>query len=153
MISEELTTSLSERLAPECEINCFVNCVKFIHHYIVSALMFSLRVNKFLKQFFFICCRVILGGGVIKHHTCNANLMRNGAEFSVFINTGQVSQFGMTSSYQILALYLLVHFKSDQLVIWRSSMEVTVVQAPMKRCLGERSNWTPSLLKYLPMPR
>ena len=32
---------------------------------------------------------VILGGGVIKHHTCNANLMRNGAEFSVFINTGQ----------------------------------------------------------------
>lgn len=32
---------------------------------------------------------VILGGGVIKHHTCNANLMRNGAEFSVYINTGQ----------------------------------------------------------------
>jgi deoxyhypusine synthase len=39
------------------------------------------------------CCmdslRVILGGGVIKHHTCNANLMRNGADFSVYINTGQ----------------------------------------------------------------
>lgn len=34
--------------------------------------------------------RVILGGGVVKHHTCNANLMRNGAEFSVYINTGQV---------------------------------------------------------------
>ena len=32
---------------------------------------------------------VILGGGLVKHHTCNANLMRNGAEFSVFINTGQ----------------------------------------------------------------
>lgn len=32
---------------------------------------------------------VILGGGVVKHHTCNANLMRNGAEFSVYINTGQ----------------------------------------------------------------
>lgn len=32
---------------------------------------------------------VILGGGIIKHHTCNANLMRNGAEFSVYINTGQ----------------------------------------------------------------
>ena len=32
---------------------------------------------------------VILGGGVIKHHTCNANLMRNGSEFSVFVNTGQ----------------------------------------------------------------
>ncbi len=33
--------------------------------------------------------RVILGGGVVKHHTCNANLMRNGADFSVYINTGQ----------------------------------------------------------------
>ncbi|XP_063709720.1 LOW QUALITY PROTEIN: probable deoxyhypusine synthase [Culicoides brevitarsis] len=31
---------------------------------------------------------IILGGGVIKHHICNANLMRNGADFSVFINTG-----------------------------------------------------------------
>lgn len=25
----------------------------------------------------------------MKHHTCNANLMRNGADFSVYINTGQ----------------------------------------------------------------
>jgi deoxyhypusine synthase len=33
---------------------------------------------------------IILGGGIIKHHTCNANLMRNGANYSVFINTGQV---------------------------------------------------------------
>lgn len=32
---------------------------------------------------------IILGGGVIKHHICNANLMRNGADFSVFVNTGQ----------------------------------------------------------------
>jgi deoxyhypusine synthase len=31
---------------------------------------------------------IILGGGVVKHHTCNANLMRNGADFSVYINTG-----------------------------------------------------------------
>eukprot|EP00469_Lotharella_globosa_P008337 CAMPEP_0167781766 /NCGR_PEP_ID=MMETSP0111_2-20121227/6119_1 /TAXON_ID=91324 /ORGANISM="Lotharella globosa, Strain CCCM811" /LENGTH=425 /DNA_ID=CAMNT_0007672473 /DNA_START=12 /DNA_END=1289 /DNA_ORIENTATION=+ len=30
---------------------------------------------------------LILGGGVVKHHICNANLMRNGD--SVFINTGQ----------------------------------------------------------------
>lgn len=29
---------------------------------------------------------IIIGGGVIKHHICNANLMRNGADFSVFIN-------------------------------------------------------------------
>ncbi|CAJ0626865.1 8437_t:CDS:2 [Entrophospora sp. SA101] len=32
---------------------------------------------------------IILGGGVIKHHICNANLMRNGADYSVYINTGQ----------------------------------------------------------------
>lgn len=32
---------------------------------------------------------IILGGGVVKHHICNANLLRNGADFSVFINTGQ----------------------------------------------------------------
>eukprot|EP00126_Sphaerothecum_destruens_P006535 Sdes_comp19409_c0_seq1m10733 len=31
---------------------------------------------------------IILGGGVVKHHICNANLMRNGADYSVFINTG-----------------------------------------------------------------
>ena len=30
---------------------------------------------------------IIIGGGVIKHHVCNANLMRNGADFSVYINT------------------------------------------------------------------
>ena len=32
---------------------------------------------------------IILGGGVIKHHICNANLMRNGADYAVFINTAQ----------------------------------------------------------------
>ncbi|XP_034946551.1 probable deoxyhypusine synthase [Chelonus insularis] len=30
---------------------------------------------------------IIIGGGVIKHHICNANLMRNGADFAVFLNT------------------------------------------------------------------
>ncbi|CAN0132364.1 unnamed protein product, partial [Ectocarpus sp. 6 AP-2014] len=32
---------------------------------------------------------IIVGGGVVKHHVCNANLMRNGADFAVFMNTGQ----------------------------------------------------------------
>jgi deoxyhypusine synthase len=32
---------------------------------------------------------VILGGGVPKHHICNANLMRNGADFAVYVNTAQ----------------------------------------------------------------
>lgn len=30
---------------------------------------------------------IIIGGGVVKHHICNSNLMRNGADFSVYINT------------------------------------------------------------------
>lgn len=30
---------------------------------------------------------VIIGGGVVKHHVANANLMRNGADYAVFINT------------------------------------------------------------------
>lgn len=33
--------------------------------------------------------QIILGGGLVKHHICNANLMRNGADFSVYVNTGQ----------------------------------------------------------------
>ena len=32
---------------------------------------------------------IILGGGVVKHHIFNANLMRNGADFTVLINTAQ----------------------------------------------------------------
>jgi len=30
---------------------------------------------------------IVLGGGVVKHHIANANLMRNGADFAVFVNT------------------------------------------------------------------
>ena len=32
---------------------------------------------------------IICGGGVVKHHICNANLMRNGADYAVYINTAQ----------------------------------------------------------------
>merc|ERR1711894_598951 len=31
--------------------------------------------------------QLIIGGGLVKHHICNANLMRNGADFSVYLNT------------------------------------------------------------------
>jgi len=31
--------------------------------------------------------QIIIGGGLVKHHICNANLMKNGANFSVFVNT------------------------------------------------------------------
>jgi deoxyhypusine synthase len=32
---------------------------------------------------------LILGSGVVKHHICNANLYRNGADYAVYINTAQ----------------------------------------------------------------
>ena len=32
---------------------------------------------------------IILGGGVIKHSICNANMYRNGADYAVYINTAQ----------------------------------------------------------------
>lgn len=32
---------------------------------------------------------LIFGGGLVKHHICNANLMRNGADHAIFVNTGQ----------------------------------------------------------------
>lgn len=32
---------------------------------------------------------IVLGGGVCKHHVANANLMRNGADFAVYLNTAQ----------------------------------------------------------------
>mmetsp|Transcript_31254 Transcript_31254/g.69558 ORF Transcript_31254/g.69558 Transcript_31254/m.69558 type:complete len:361 (-) Transcript_31254:688-1770(-) len=32
---------------------------------------------------------ILLGGGVPKHHICNANLMRNGADYAVYVNTAQ----------------------------------------------------------------
>jgi deoxyhypusine synthase len=35
-------------------------------------------------------CMLILGGGLVKHHISNANLMRNGADWSININTAQV---------------------------------------------------------------
>lgn len=31
---------------------------------------------------------IVLGGGVVKHHVMNANLMRNGADYAVYLNTG-----------------------------------------------------------------
>lgn len=32
---------------------------------------------------------IILGGGMPKHHICNANMFRNGADYAVYINTAQ----------------------------------------------------------------
>ncbi len=32
---------------------------------------------------------IVLGGGIVKHHLCNANMFRNGANYAVYINTAQ----------------------------------------------------------------
>lgn len=32
---------------------------------------------------------IILGGGLPKHHICNANMFRNGADYAVYVNTAQ----------------------------------------------------------------
>ncbi|KAF8656750.1 hypothetical protein HU200_060497 [Digitaria exilis] len=32
---------------------------------------------------------IILGGGLPKHHICNANMLRNGADYAVYVNTAQ----------------------------------------------------------------
>lgn len=69
---------------------------------------------------------VILGGGLVKHHTCNANLMRNGAEFSVFINTGQVC----------FVVYVATYREN------RNLMVAILVQAQTKLFLGERFAWS-----------
>ncbi len=32
---------------------------------------------------------IILGAGIVKHHICNTNMMRNGADYAVYINNAQ----------------------------------------------------------------
>jgi len=32
---------------------------------------------------------IVLGGGLPKHHICNANMFRSGADYAVYINTAQ----------------------------------------------------------------
>ena len=32
--------------------------------------------------------QITIGGGLLKHHVCNANLMRNDSDFSLYNNTG-----------------------------------------------------------------
>ncbi|XP_076062271.1 deoxyhypusine synthase [Oratosquilla oratoria] len=44
------------------------------------------RLNQFAKKSVN-TGMIIVGGGLCKHHICNANLMRNGANYSVFLNT------------------------------------------------------------------
>lgn len=65
----------------------------FLHSYRSPGLIIDLveDIRAINRQAIHASCTgmIILGGGVVKHHIANANLMRNGADFSVYINTGQ----------------------------------------------------------------
>lgn len=65
----------------------------FFHSYKSPGLIIDLvsDIRRMNRQAIDASCTgmIILGGGVIKHHIANANLMRNGAEFAVYMNTGQ----------------------------------------------------------------
>lgn len=56
---------------------------------------FKIDVTKDLKDIIDIALNsektgmIILGAGTIKHHTCNANLFRGGADYAVYINAAQ----------------------------------------------------------------
>lgn len=62
---------------------------------------------------------LICGGGLVKHHICNANLMRNGANYAVFVNTGQ--EFDGSDSGA----------KPDEAVSWG---KVRIDATPVKVC-------------------
>ncbi len=51
---------------------------------------------------------IILGGGVVKHHISNANLMRNGADYAVYVNTGQEFDGSEYVSLILLLIYQLI---------------------------------------------
>ena len=80
---------------------------------------------------------IILGGGLIKHHICNANLMRNGADFSLFVNTA--SEFDGSDSGARWD-YKYFH-KPDK------NKPNFCFLGPMRRSPGERSERTQPLWK------
>jgi deoxyhypusine synthase len=56
--------------------------------FIVDVVQDIVKINKFAMEAKH-TGMLICGGGVIKHHICNANMMRDGADLSVYINTAQ----------------------------------------------------------------
>ena len=48
------------------------------------------------------------GAGLPKHHIANANLMRNGADYAVYLNTAQVRPAGCLSQLKLAALHYYV---------------------------------------------
>ena len=83
---------------------------------------------------------IILGGGLIKHHICNANLMRNGADFSLFVNTA--SEFDGSDSGARWDYKYFQKPDKKQLNLCRSGLT--------RRSPGERSERTQLLWKCTP---
>ena len=83
---------------------------------------------------------IILGGGLIKHHICNANLMRNGADFSLFVNTA--SEFDGSDSGARWDYKYFHKPDKNQLNLCRSGLT--------RRSPGERSERTQLLWKCTP---
>jgi len=68
---------------------------------------------------------IILGGGVVKHHINNANLMRNGSDYTVYVNTGQVRKFKRILSFRYFRILFFKEFdgsdsgaEPDEAVSW-----------------------------------
>nr|CAB3484300.1 unnamed protein product [Digitaria exilis] len=68
---------------------------------------------------------IILGGGLPKHHICNANMLRNGADYAVYVNTAQ--EFDGSDSGA----------RPDEAVSWgkiKSSAKTVKVYIPCVHC-------------------
>lgn len=67
----------------------------YFHSFKASPLQLNIDIVQDIRRINTIAVRakrtgmIILGGGLVKHHIANANLMRNGAESAVYINTAQ----------------------------------------------------------------
>jgi len=70
--------------------------------------------------------QIIIGGGLVKHHTCNANLMRNGANYSVYINTGQEFDGSDTGA------------SPDEAISWG---KIRLTASPVKVCADATIVW------------
>ena len=84
---------------------------------------------------------IILGGGLVKHHVCNANLMRNGADFAVFINTGAWRRRPRRMSTRFLPVSFAVASCCSIAVVQAKSLTVPIRElGRMRRFPGARSS-------------
>ena len=109
---------------------------------------------------------IVLGGGVAKHHINNANLMRNGADFSVCVSTAQVRPAPLSPARRsrrrppaadrgrAASSPACTHTRTRRapLALCRSSTAPTRARAPTRRCRGARSGRRPRPSRCTPTP-